>query len=87
MCHYWQEEDLLPTDSFFSCGFLSRFEVSQRASVSGHFRKWARTSNFKDPAALVGKVRGTVCWWWWWWLRFAVVVVVGVGVVLKCRWV
>jgi len=55
-----EENARLPTDSFFSCGFLGRFDVTQRGSVSQVFHKWAKTPAFKDPVALVGKVKGAM---------------------------
>ena len=60
----WGEEgegEALAADSgFFSCGFLARFDVAIRGSVSHLFHKWGKTSLFKEPAALVSKVKAVV---------------------------
>ena len=56
----FMEQEEQATDSFFSCGFLSRFDISQRGSVSRLFHKYAKTASCKQAGALIGKIKGVV---------------------------
>ena len=55
-----EEVEEVCADGFMSCGFLTRFDVAQRGSVSQLFHKWAKTVSYKEPAALIGKVKAVV---------------------------
>jgi hypothetical protein len=55
-----EEAEQICSDGFLSCGFLTRFDITQRGSVSQLFHKWAKTASYKDPTALIGKVKAVV---------------------------
>uniref|UniRef100_A0A7S4L1D7 DNA 3'-5' helicase n=2 Tax=Guillardia theta TaxID=55529 RepID=A0A7S4L1D7_GUITH len=50
-------EEAIQSDSFFSCGFLQRFEMQERRTVAAIFHRWARTEMYKEPNKLVFKIK------------------------------